>query len=120
MSFIFVLESLLEYDPAGNLIPTLAQEVPTVENGGVSEDLTTITYKLVPDVLWSDGTPLTADDFVFTWQYCVTPETGCTSGNFSAVESVEAVDAGTVKITFTTPQPYPYYALSAGQATDSR
>jgi peptide/nickel transport system substrate-binding protein len=106
-----VLESLLEYDPAGNLIPTLAQEVPTVENGGVSEDLTTITYKLVPDVLWSDGTPLTADDFVFTWQYCVTPETGCTSGNFSAVASVEAVDAGTVKITFTTPQPYPYYAF---------
>lgn len=92
-----VLESLLEYDPAGNLIPTLAQEVPTVENGGVSEDLTSITYKLVPDVLWADGTPLTADDFVFTWQYCVTPETGCTSGNFSSVQSVEAVDPGTVR-----------------------
>ena len=106
-----VLESLLEYDPAGNLIPTLAQEVPTVENGGVSEDLTSITYKLVPGVLWSDGTPLTADDFVFTWQYCVTPETGCTSGNFSSVQSVEAVDPETVKITFTSPQPYPYYAF---------
>jgi peptide/nickel transport system substrate-binding protein len=106
-----VLESLLKYDPAGNLIPTLAQEVPTVENGGVAEDLTSITYKLVPGVLWSDGTPLTADDFVFTWQYCATPETGCTSGNFAAVSAVEAVDAETVKITFPAPQPYPYYAF---------
>jgi peptide/nickel transport system substrate-binding protein len=106
-----VLESLLEYNPDGELITTLAQEIPTVENGGVSEDLTSITYKLVPDVLWADGTPLTADDFVFTWQYCVTPETGCTSGNFSGVQSVEAVDPGTVKITFETAQPYPYYAF---------
>jgi peptide/nickel transport system substrate-binding protein len=106
-----VLESLLEYDPAGNLIATLAQEVPTVENGGVSEDLTSITYKLKPGIVWADGTPLTADDFVFTWQYCATPETGCTSGNFSAVTNVEAIDAETIKITFPTPQPYPYYAF---------
>ena len=42
-----VLESLLEYDPSGALIPTLAQEIPTVENGGISEDLTSITYKSV-------------------------------------------------------------------------
>ena len=106
-----VLESLLEYDPAGTLIPTLAQEVPTLENGGISEDLTSITYKLVPGVLWADGTPLTADDFVFTWQYASTPETGATTSNFAGVESVEAIDAGTVKITFTTPQPYPYNAF---------
>ena len=72
-----VLEPLIKNDPDGNLLPVLAADVPTVENGGVRDDLTSITYKLRPDVTWSDGTPLTADDVVFTWQYCTDPATGC-------------------------------------------
>lgn len=106
-----VLESLLEYDPAGNLIPTLAEAVPTIANGGVSADLTSITYHLLPGVVWSDGAPLTADDFVFTWQYCAAPGTNCTSDNFADVTQVEAIAPGTVKISFLTPQPYPYSAF---------
>ncbi len=104
-----ILESLIEVMPDGTLIPALAQEVPTLENGGISEDLTTITYKLKPDVVWSDGTPLTADDAIFTWQFCVDPDTGCSSAiAFTGVQNVEAVDAQTVKITFDGPAPYPY------------
>jgi len=104
-----VVEGLLEVKPDGTLIPALAQEVPTLENGGVSEDLTTITYKLKPDLIWADGTPVTADDVVFSWQYCVDPGTGCSSAQvFNGVTSVEAVDPQTVKITFDGPTPYPY------------
>jgi peptide/nickel transport system substrate-binding protein len=110
-----VLEPLIKNDPDGNLLPVLAAEVPTVENGGVAEDLTSITYQLRPDVLWSDGTPLTADDVVFTWQYCTEPATGCgTLSTFAGVSNVEALDAQTVKITFDGPQPYPY-TVFAGQ-----
>lgn len=103
-----ILEPLLEFDQDSQLVPALAAEVPTVENGGVSEDLMSITYKLKEGVLWSDGTPLTADDFVFTWQYCTAPLTGCTVQNFVPVANVEAVDPLTVKITFSAPAPYPY------------
>lgn len=103
-----ILEPLLEFDQDSQLVPALAVEVPTVENGGVSEDLMSITYKLKDGVLWSDGTPLTADDFVFTWQYCTAPLTGCTVQNFVPVANVEAVDPSTVKITFSAPAPYPY------------
>jgi peptide/nickel transport system substrate-binding protein len=104
-----ILESLIEVMPDGTLIPALAQEVPTLENGGISEDLTTITYQLKPDVVWSDGTPLTADDVIFTWQFCVDPDTGCSSAiAFTGVQNVEAVDPQTVKITFDGPTPYPY------------
>lgn len=104
-----VVEGLLEVQPDGTIIPALAAEVPTLENGGISEDLTTITYTLKPDVLWADGTPLTAADVVFSWQYCTTPETGCSSAQvFNGVSAVEAVDAQTVKITFGGPTPYPY------------
>ena len=47
------------------MVPYLATDIPTVDNGGVSADLTTITWKLKPDLVWSDGTPVTADDAVF-------------------------------------------------------
>lgn len=110
-----VLEPLIKNAPDGELLPVLAAEVPTVENGGVAADLGSITYTLRPDVLWSDGTPLTAADVVFTWQYCTEPSTGCgTLGTFEGVTSVEAVDEQTVKISFDGPQPYPY-TVFAGQ-----
>jgi peptide/nickel transport system substrate-binding protein len=110
-----VLEPLVKQDPDGNLLPVLAEEVPSVENGGVAEDLTSITYTLREGVVWSDGTPLTAEDVVFTWEYCADPATGCgTLSTFAGVTAVEAVDERTVKITFDGPQPYPY-AVFGGQ-----
>lgn len=61
-----ILEPLATFAPDGEIIPTLAQEIPTVENGGISEDLTSITWKLKEGVKWSDGTDLTAEDVKFT------------------------------------------------------
>jgi peptide/nickel transport system substrate-binding protein len=107
-----VWEPLARYDETGALIPWLVTEIPTVENGGVSEDLTTITWVLSEGLLWSDGTPVTADDVVFTWQYCTDPAGGCAQATkYDGIASVEAVDARTVKITFTTPKPFPYTAF---------
>jgi peptide/nickel transport system substrate-binding protein len=103
-----VLEPLAEYDPEGNVVAALAAEVPTVENGGISEDLTQITWTLQEGVNWSDGTPLTADDAVFSWEYCSNEATGCATSAYENVESVEAVDDLTVTVTFTAPQPFPY------------
>ncbi len=53
-----VLEPLAVVDPNGVLVPRLAVEIPTLENGGVSADMTSITWKLQPGLLWSDGTPV--------------------------------------------------------------
>src|SRR5690606_6320990 len=104
-----VLEPLASFGPATEIVPRLVDEVPTIENGGQSEDLLTITWTLKEGLLWSDGTPVTADDAVFTWEYCVEPNTGCTqSGAFDGVTDVEAVDARTIKITFASPTAYPY------------
>jgi peptide/nickel transport system substrate-binding protein len=103
-----VLEPLAEYDATGELVPALATEIPTVENGGVSEDQTSITWTIQDGVLWSDGSPLTADDFVFTWEYCIDEETGCISPAFTEVTDVAAVDDSTVQITFDSATPWPY------------
>lgn len=104
-----MLEPLARYNQDGVMVPWLAAEIPTVENGGVSEDLTQITWRLRDDILWSDGTPFTAADVVFTAEYCMHPEGGCAQGrNFNDVASVEALDDFTVRVTFEVPKPVPY------------
>ena len=112
-----IIEPLAGYDEKGGLYPRLVDELPTVENGGVSADLTSITWVLKEGILWSDGTPLTAEDAVFTWQYCTHPEGGCAqSSYFDGVTSVEAVDDRTIKITFAEPKPFPYTALVGSES----
>ena len=106
------LEPLANYDPDGAFVPKLATEIPTIDNGGISEDLMSITWTLKEGLLWSDGSDVTADDVVFTWQYCTDEATGCTASEaFIGVESVEALDSSTILITFDSPTPYPYNAF---------
>ncbi|MBY6090173.1 peptide ABC transporter substrate-binding protein [Maritimibacter alkaliphilus] len=112
-----VIEPLGRYDQDGNLVPYLATEIPTLENGGVSEDLTSITWKLKEGLLWSDGTPVTSKDVVFTAEYCMHPEGGCAQlAKFNNVASVEAIDDLTVKVTFENAQPNPYGPFMGGQS----
>ena len=111
-----ILEPLAEFTPEGELVPKLAAEIPTLDNGGLSSDLTSITWNLV-DTVWSDGTPLTADDVVFTYEYCSTEATGCAQSSlYDGIASVVADDADTVTVTFEAPTPYPYNAYVSYQA----
>ena len=105
-----ILEPLANYDEEGRLVPRLAEEIPTVDNGGVSEDMTTITWKLKEGVLWSDGTPLTVEDIIFTHRYlCSLPTTEdvCDPVPIGNVDPVEDSPLS-VRITFTAPEAYPY------------
>ncbi|WP_238369253.1 peptide ABC transporter substrate-binding protein [Heliomarina baculiformis] len=112
-----VIEPLARYDEKGTLTPWLVDEIPTVENGGVSEDLTTITWKITPGITWSDGTPFTSKDVKFTADYCMHPEGGCAQvTKFENVESIEAVDDLTVKVTFSGPTPFPYGPFVGGES----
>ena len=73
------LQPLAYFDPNGALVPALAEDIPTLQNGGISQDLTSITWNLKDDLKWSDGSDLTAHDVVFTWRYCTDEATGCTA-----------------------------------------
>jgi peptide/nickel transport system substrate-binding protein len=96
-----VLEPLMTIDADGKFLPILAAEVPSRQNGGLSEDGKSVTYKLKKDVKWADGKPFTAEDVVFTWQFASNKETGSTNqGVYSTIEKAEAVDPLTVKLTF--------------------
>jgi peptide/nickel transport system substrate-binding protein len=59
--------------------PDLATEVPTVDNGGVvapgeDGDAMTVTWNLRPDLKWSDGEPLTCDDFLYAFEWVMDEE----------------------------------------------
>lgn len=104
-----IVEPLARYDENAVMVPYLAADIPTLDNGGISADLTTITWKLKEGLVWSDGSPVTAADVVFSWQYCTDEATGCSQiTNFTDVTSVEAVDDLTIKITFGIAKPFPY------------
>ncbi len=101
-----VYEPLASYDKLGQLVLFLAGEIPTLENGGLAEDGTEVTWKLKENVTWSDGEPFTADDVVFTFEFISNPEVAAATAQFyENVETVEALDDYTVRVPFKEPTP---------------
>jgi peptide/nickel transport system substrate-binding protein len=100
-----------EYDENNNPFPVLVTEMPSVENGGLSADGTILTLSLRDDIVWSDGEPITADDFVFTWEMANAPtNTVASAYPYSEAVFVEAPDPQTVVVTFAEPfAPWLYF-----------
>jgi peptide/nickel transport system substrate-binding protein len=99
-------EPLASWDPDGNLVPILAAEIPSVQNGGVAKDGKSVTWKLKRGVQWHDGKPFTADDVVFNWEYAADPATAAvTSGTYKDVKA-QKIDSHTVKVNFAKPTPF--------------
>ncbi|MEA2701379.1 MAG: peptide/nickel transport system substrate-binding protein [Candidatus Parcubacteria bacterium] len=89
---------LMGYDANGNPVPVLA------ESFARSEDERTYTFTLRADAKFSDGSPVTADDVVFTVEKAKDPALKSpVLSNWANIE-VEATDARTVR--FTLPEPY--------------
>lgn len=69
-------EGLVTYDEAGSVVPGNA------ESWDISEDGTVYTFHLRQGLKWSDGSPLTAEDYVYSYQRVLTPETAAQYVNF--------------------------------------
>jgi peptide/nickel transport system substrate-binding protein len=105
-------EPLAGYDPDGNLVPALASEIPTVDNGGLGRDGTWVVWNLKKGVQWHDGKPFTADDVIFNWEYAADPATAAvTIGAYSDIDRVEKLNEHSVKVVFKQPTPYWYEAF---------
>ena len=93
-----------QYDENYNPVPVLVEELPSAENGGISDDGTVFTLKLKEGMLWSDGDPLDSADFVFTWEMVMSEaNTPLTRSPWDRIASVEASDPTTVVVTFDAP-----------------
>ncbi|MFQ5967503.1 MAG: ABC transporter substrate-binding protein [Acidimicrobiia bacterium] len=97
-----VYERLLEISATGpELVPALATEVPSTENGLISADGLTYTFPIREGVVFHDGSPLTADDVKFSWDRVMTmdlPE-GAASVLTDIVAETRVVDASTFEVT---------------------
>lgn len=69
-----VFDALFRTMPDGSVVPNLATEVPSQENGGLSADGLQWRVKLRDDVKWHDGKPMTAEDVKFTLELIVDPK----------------------------------------------
>jgi peptide/nickel transport system substrate-binding protein len=100
-------EPLASFDPDGNLVPNLAAEIPSLQNGQVAKDGLSVTWRLKRGVTWHDGRPFTADDVVFNWEYAVDPATAAwTIGFYRDIARIDKLDSHTVKIVFKNPTPF--------------
>ena len=109
---IHAFEGLVKFDRSNSIIPGLA------EKWEQSEDGLTWTFHLRNDLKWSDGTPLTAEDFVYSWKRVADPNTAAPYGydllnlvvGFDEASAgdldklgVEAPDANTLVVHLTNP-----------------
>ncbi|HEY3426617.1 MAG TPA: peptide ABC transporter substrate-binding protein [Negativicutes bacterium] len=85
----------------GEWLPDLALEVPTVQNGGLSQDGLTVTYRLRKDVKWHDGLAVTADDVRFTWQLIMNHKVNViTRDGYDKIAAIDTPDPYTVVVRF--------------------
>ncbi|HYT79937.1 MAG TPA: ABC transporter substrate-binding protein [Actinomycetota bacterium] len=91
-------------DAKGNYAKSdLVTELPSLENGGITADPFSVTYKLDPKAVWDDGTPITSKDIEFTWKAILyTTGTTATVG-YDLITSIDTSDAHTAKLLFKQP-----------------
>lgn len=108
---------ILRYDAEGNYVPDLATEVPTSRNGGISRDGRTIVVHLRRGVVWADGAPLTAADWLFTYNAVRNPLNAVkTTYGWDQIASAWAPDPHTIVIRLKRPNATVLGVLAMGGA----
>lgn len=95
---------LTAYNPDNQLIPQIAQKVPSIEDGDwkvFPDGRMEVTWKLQPDVRWHDGSPLAAEDYVFGSRVRNDPAIPFRRPpQMKLISQVVALDPGTVLVTW--------------------
>lgn len=106
---------LMRYDDRGNIIPDLATVVPTTRNGGISADGKTITIHLRHNARWSDGAPVTAADWLYTYAAVKNPRNLVKSQyGWDQIASANAPDPYTLMIHLKKPSVAAFDVLTMG------
>jgi peptide/nickel transport system substrate-binding protein len=108
---------ILRYDADGNYVPDLATVVPSTTNGGIAADGKTITVHLRKGVTWADVAPLTAADWIFTYDAVMNPQNNVkTRYGWDTIASAMAPDPYTLVIKLKRPSVEALGILAMGGA----
>ena len=103
-----ILWGLLVVTPSLEYAPRLAESVPTLENGLVTKNPFSVTYKIKKHAVWNDGTPITSWDVKFTWETIMDPKRDVADhSGYDKIDRIYTPDDKTVKIVFK--EPYAAY-----------
>lgn len=92
-----IIEGLVFYnrESASEFVPWLAEEVPTVQNGGLSEDGLTYTFKIRDGIKFANGNDLTPEDVAYSWERALL-QSGPNSGQWMMIESIMGWGSGDI------------------------
>jgi len=94
----------INLDENNELVPVMLEEIPTLQNGGISSDAKMVTLKFRDEFKWHDGEPVTSEDFKFTWQLVMDPNTkAMTATGWDRIVSIETPDPLTAVVHFESP-----------------
>ena len=100
----YVMPRLMELDTKGNYVASdLLVEAPTEDNGGIQQNPFRVTFKLRPEAVWDDGTPITSEDVKYTWDVIMNTTGVYTSVGYDQIKSIDTKDPKTAVITFKAP-----------------
>lgn len=105
---IHVLPRLTELNERNEFVASpLLAEMPTKENGGITGEGETfsITYRLDPDAVWDDGTPITSADVEFSWRAVLDSTGTLSTAGYEDVRAIETPDPRTAILRFTRTYP---------------
>jgi len=77
------------------LIPEMVVDLPTTDNGGVTvndDGTMTVRYSILDTAVWEDGSPVTGDDFQFTYETIVDPDLPIDKTNYEDIVSTDVTD----------------------------
>jgi peptide/nickel transport system substrate-binding protein len=97
-----VLPRAMQLNPKGtDFVPSpLLVEAPSLINGDLSENPFTVTFKIRPEAVWEDGSPITSADFDFTWRAILGTPGAIRTAGYEQIESIETTDPSTAVIRF--------------------
>jgi peptide/nickel transport system substrate-binding protein len=92
-----IIEGLVFYnrESASEFVPWLAEEVPTVQNGGLSDDGMVYTFKIRDGIKFHNGNDLTAEDAAYSWERALL-QSGPNSGQWMMIESIMGYPSGDI------------------------
>ncbi|MFC7403504.1 ABC transporter substrate-binding protein [Georgenia alba] len=93
-----ICEKLYDIDPAGEIVPQLAAEMPTFSDGG-----RTVTIPLREGITFADGEPFDAEAVRTTLDRHLNHELSSRAGELGPITDIEAVDERTVRLTYDEP-----------------
>jgi peptide/nickel transport system substrate-binding protein len=88
-----VMPRAMELDAKGNFVASpLLMEAPSLENDGLTRNPFTVTFHLLPDASWADGTPITSRDFDFTWRAFMNTTDAYQTAGYDQITSIDTGD----------------------------